>query len=157
MKLRQVLGLSALVVTLGVAFGAQAQAQYEPSSGSGEVSDSRVTPGECLTFSGDGFAPDSPVEVTDNGSPVATDTADATGEFSTEVCPEVRGVHILRGRGVTPDGAVRTVTARVVVAGRRLSATGTSSTVPALLLGLGLVATGSGAVALGRRRRKQTA
>ena len=156
MKLRQVLGLSALVVTLSVTLGGQAQAQYGPSTGNGQVSDGRISPGECVDFSGDGFAPGSDVDVTDNNAPVTTVDADSTGRFTAEVCPSVNGVHILRGTGVTPTGATRVVSARVIVAGRPLPRTGSDSTVPALLLGVGLVATGSSAVALGRRRRKLT-
>jgi hypothetical protein len=157
-KLRHILG-AFLALFLVAAVAAPASAQYGSTVGNGKVSKGAVKPGECVTFSGDGFAPGSEVEITDNGANLGTATAGATGSFTFQVCPTVAGVHILRGTGVDALGNTRTVVARVTVAGRRLSTTGSDSTVPALLAGLGLVVAGSGSVLAGSRlrRRRQTA
>ena len=153
MKLRHLLGaFLALFFVLGTATAASAQ--YGATTGNGTVDDGAVPPGECVTFGGDGFAPGSEVTISDNGTTVGTVDASLTGTFSTEVCPEVLGVHILRGTGVDVAGNQRVVTARVVVS-NQLSVTGSSSTVPALLAGLGLVVAGSGTVLAGSRIRRR--
>jgi hypothetical protein len=153
-KLRHFPGIF-LVLFVVLAGAVPAQAQYGATVGNGRVSKGAVQPGGCVTFSGDGFAPNTTVTVTDNGATVGTPTTTATGTFSFQVCPEVKGVHILRGTGTNPAGGTHVVVARVTVAGRRLATTGTSSTVPALLLGLGLVVAGSGTVLAGSRLRRR--
>lgn len=153
MSFRKLLGLAALTTMLGLVLSATAQAQYAPAQGNGRVSASRINPGDCVTFSGDGFAPGSSVSITDNGTSVGTATANAAGTFSTQVCISVLGNHVLRGTGQTIGGTSRVVSARVVVS-RGLVRTGTSATLPLLLGGMGLVAVGSGAVVVGRRRRR---
>ena len=158
MKLRNVVGTAVLTLVLGGALFSPASAQYPPSAGNGHVTKSTVGPGGCVTFTGDGFAPDSSVTITDNGKTVGTVTTSVTGTFTKEVCPTVLGVHILRGTGKTPTGATRVVVAQVtVVAGSRLPSTGSDHTFETIALGAGLVLVGAGAVVVARRRRRSHA
>jgi hypothetical protein len=155
-KLRHVLAaFVALMFALGVA--APASAQYGSTVGNGRVSKGTMRPGECTTFTGDGFAPGSSVVISDNGQDIATVTADDAGNFTYEYCTSVLGVHLLRGTGTDPLGGERIVVATVVVAGRRLAATGSDNTVMLLLSGLGLVVAGSGTVLAGSLRRRRRA
>jgi LPXTG-motif cell wall-anchored protein len=157
-KLRNVVGTFLLTLFLGTALATAASAQYPPQAANGRVTKSTVGPGGCVTFSGDGFAPGSTVTVTDNNATVGTATASVTGTFSLQVCPQVLGVHILRGTGKTPTGATRVVVAQVrVVQASRLPSTGSDKTLETVALGAGLVVAGAGAVAFARRRRTRAA
>ena len=147
MTLRRSAGYSLLAVLLGSVLASSASAQYPPTTGNGQVSSARVEPGDCVTFSGDGFAPGADVTVTDNGSTVGTVKATATGTFSTQVCPTVLGVHLLRAT----DGT-RVVTAEVTVVAS-LSATGASNVPRTVGAGGALVLIGAGFVYVARRRR----
>lgn len=169
---RAVLFLCALLLS----FATAATAQYPPTVGNGAVNRSTVKQCQCVQFSGDGFEPGSQVTITDNGVVVARVTADSQGRFRHRVCFDERsaqGEHELRGSGTNPSGGAHVVRAVVTVRGdtcfrrgdevndesefREFPATGAGTTVPALLLGFGLVATGSGVVFLARRRRRAQA
>jgi len=150
--LRRCAAYGTLAVLLGIALAPSATAQYPPTSSTGRVTAATIAPGGCVTFSGDGFAPDSAVTVSDNGTTVRTVEATLTGDFATSVCPTVLGVHILRGTGVDVLGATRTVTAEVTVVAA-LSSTGAANVLPTVGAGAALVALGSGIVYLARRRR----
>ncbi len=155
MKLRDVVGTLMLAVFFGLALAPAASAQYPPTVGNGRVSRSSVGPGGCVTFTGDGFAPNTPVTVTDNNETVGTVTTSPTGTFSIEVCPEVLGVHILRGTGKTPTGATRVVVAQVRVLGSRLPSTGSANdTDQTVAIGASLVIAGAGAILVAQRRRR---
>lgn len=154
MKLSHLAGAAlALMVTLAPASAALAQATYPPrDEGAGQVDDTSIAPGECVTFSGGGFIPGEPVDVTDNDAPVTTVGATPEGSFSAEVCPRVLGLHILRGVG---DARAVSATVTVVGAGG-LSETGSSNTIPMVAVGGGLVVAGAGAVVVASRRRRAT-
>lgn len=153
MMMRRCAAVGTLTVILGVALAPAATAQYPPTNSTGRVSAGRVEPGGCVTFSGDGFLAGTDIAISDNGTPVRTVQASATGTFSTSVCPTVLGVHILRATGTGTTGEERTVTAEVTVV-ESLAATGASNVLPTVGAGAGLVALGSGIVYLARRRRR---
>lgn len=78
-----------------------------PSTVSGHVEPDRIRPGECATFSGQGFSPSRSIVVTDNEAPAGTSTTDASGRFAKQVCyPGTTrpGRHTLRGTGDTSSG-----------------------------------------------------
>lgn len=134
-----------------------ARPPYPPGRCGSQVSATTIREGECVTFSGGGFRPGSTITITDNGAVVATVQADASGNFSVGVCPEGRGRHVLRAEGVDVLG-VRLVLEEVVeVLGVRIAQTGSDLTIPAAVLGVALVAVGSGLVLLVRRRRVSAA
>jgi LPXTG-motif cell wall-anchored protein len=166
------------VVALGSA-AAPALAQYPPTVGAGQVTRSTLKQCQCTQFSGSGFAPGSSVTIVDkypDGSEhtVRTVVADSKGRFKTKVCfdqnsPE--GSHTLIARGTDSAGNAHEDRAVVVVDGSvcfkrgdevhgdrfgrgegGLPRTGTSTTIPALLIGFGLVVAGSGVVMVLRRR-----
>jgi LPXTG-motif cell wall-anchored protein len=183
-KFRSLLG--ALVAVLVLAVGAAPSwAQYPPAVGAGKVTRSNLKQCQCTQFSGDGFAPGARIVITDtapDGSRknVGTAVADGNGSFTIKVCfdensPE--GTHTLTGRGKGVDGKQREVHSTVVVKGSvcykkgdeihgerferprgsgGLPTTGSDSTIPALLLGFGLVVAGSGVVLVFRRRTYAT-
>jgi LPXTG-motif cell wall-anchored protein len=153
-KLRHVVGALLLALFFGASVAPAAFAQYPPTTGNGRVSKSTTSPGGCVTFSGDGFAPSTTVTVTDNGKTVTTVTTSATGTFSVEVCPEVLGVHNIRGTGKNPLGATRVVVAQVTVTRSGLPRTGSDTTIPAVGIGAALVLLGAGVVYAFRRRRQ---
>jgi LPXTG-motif cell wall-anchored protein len=145
--------LAVLLVPAGAAF---AQTPYPPTTGNGQVNDTSVKPGECVTFSGDGYLPATPVQVTDNGSAVTTVTTGSDGTFSTQVCPSVLGVHLIRGSGTGTNGAARVLSATVTVA-NGLATTGAANTVPMVAVGAGMILAGAGAVVVSSRRRRVNA
>lgn len=96
-----------------------------PSTGHGWVDPSHVKVGECVIFSGDGFAPGALVEIRDNGKPVGVTHAGPDGVFHFKVCfafGDARGRHVLTGTGLGADGRPLTVSAVVIVEGIRVSA-----------------------------------
>lgn len=169
-RLRAVALLSTLLWLLVP--GTAAYAQYPPTAGNGEVNRSTVKRCQCVLFSGDGFAPGSQVTITDNGVFVARVVADGRGRFRHRVCWDERqgeGRHDLLASGANVSGGTHEARASVIVRGdtcfrrgdeihderffRDFPRTGAGTTVPALLLGFGLVTAGSGIVFVARRRR----
>ena len=177
-RFRTLLGglLAVLIFAVGVA---PAWAQYPPTVGAGRVTRSNVKQCQCTEFSGDGFAPGAKITITDqrpDGSTrhVGTVVADSRGAFKTKVCFDEHsgeGPHNLVARGKGADGKQREVHAVVTVKGSvcykkgdeihgerfergngGLPDTGSDTTIPALLLGFGLVVAGSGVVLVFRRR-----
>jgi hypothetical protein len=115
--------LAGLVLLLSPA-AALAAGPYPPPSGggSGHVDESRVEAGDCVIFTGSGFAPFTEVTITDNGEFVGTTTTNSKGEFSYTVCfgADVRtGRHVLAGSGLGADGRPLRVTVTVFVTGVR--------------------------------------
>ncbi|MDQ1711628.1 MAG: hypothetical protein QOE45_1078 [Frankiaceae bacterium] len=147
----------AAVVVLAPATAAYAQVPYPPTVGNARVSATAVKPGGCVTFSGDGFLPASPVVVTDDGAAVTTVTTGTDGSFSTQVCPSVLGVHLIRGAGTGTNGAARVLSASVTVSATGLAGTGAANTVPMVAVGAGMILAGAGAVVVASRRRRATA
>ncbi|CAB4935478.1 MAG: hypothetical protein F2825_11660 [Actinobacteria bacterium] len=172
MRTRWLLTLPLMVAVLLGASPASAQSVYPlPTSGQGVVDRSTVRAGECVQFSGDGYAPGAVIDVTDNGDPRGTTTADAAGRYSTQVCfstSAVLGAHLLSAQGEGENGALRTLSATVTVLGVA-TAGGTTSTGGsgalartggdiATVLGAGLALLLVGALLVAQtRRRRQTA
>lgn len=96
-------GLAVLLTAAPLAFAAD----YPPNSDAeGQVSPSRISAGQCATFSGKGFLPDVTVEITDNGESRGTATTSHAGKFSKRLCygaDTPAGEHRLRGTGDAPD------------------------------------------------------
>ncbi len=105
--------------------------QYPPSSAGLVTSTSAASPGEEITISGSGFAPNSEITITFESVPVvlAVVRADAAGQFTARVRVPVDatpGMHTLRATGVDPQGRPRVVTATVNVAGGQAGGAGTT-------------------------------
>jgi hypothetical protein len=123
-KLRHLIGILMVVLTLGVA-AVPASAQYPPVVGNGRVTRSEVKQCQCTQFSGDGFEPGTVVTITDKGPKgparvVATVTADSRGEFRVKVCfdeKSAEGKHTLTATGTQRGGGAREVRATVTVKG----------------------------------------
>lgn len=105
--MKRILGL-ATVLVLATGTGARADCYPpNPGNGAGHVNHSRVAPGDCVTFSGNGFRPRSDVAIADNGASRGTARADQSGAFSTEVCfasDTPPGQHVLTGTGPDKGG-----------------------------------------------------
>lgn len=166
MKLRRLLAACTLAVigmgSLAPALAQSSDSPYPPSVGNARLNRSRACQGQCVQFSGDGFAPNSDVVVTDNGRRVGTARTNPRGSFSFRYCfadDAAVGRHELKGTGRESDGRTRTVTAVVEVcrkvSGSGLPRTGDNSTMPALMMGFILVAAGTMTVFLTRRRRRR--
>jgi LPXTG-motif cell wall-anchored protein len=147
--------LVALLALFGL--GGTASAQYTDTEGNGTVSSGTVSSGGSVTFCGDGFAPNSEVDIAVDGEVIGTVTTDADGEFCTTVTLTGAGSHTITGVGVGANGGTRTVTAVVTVVAGGLPRTGSDSILPAIGLGLALVALGTGLVYGVRRQRALSA
>ena len=105
--MKRLLGL-ATVLVLATGTGARAECYPpNPANGSGQVDRSRVAPGECVVFSGNGFRPRADVTVADDGVIVGTSKANPKGEFSHQVCfgsGARPGQHVLTGTGADKGG-----------------------------------------------------
>lgn len=121
-----VLGTTLLALVSGAATAA---GPYPPpSSGSASVNPSRIKPGQCTTFSGNGMAPGAAVEVADDGIPAGSATATQGGTFKLRLCygTDARtGQHVISGTGRSPEGPLRTVSAVLTITGVEQSAGGT--------------------------------
>jgi hypothetical protein len=164
-----------LLLTLGLTATTANAVDYPlPTTGVGQVSSSTVEAGTCVTFSGGGFAPNTPVAIADNGKVVGNTVTDSSGSFSSVACfstSATLGKHTLTASGVGANGAGRVVSAKVTVIGAQLSGsdgagTGshqgsgslpfTGSDVRDLaLFGLFMVALGALLTRRGRAARKQ--
>lgn len=105
--MKRLLGL-ATVLVLMTGTGAQADCYPpNPGNGQGHVDKTRVAPGDCVMFSGNGFRPKTVVTVADNGAVVGTTQANSKGEFSKQVCfgaTSAPGQHELTGTGADKGG-----------------------------------------------------
>ena len=150
MNLRRALtgGLFGLVIAAaGPVSAASAAPPYPPETGGLTVSATVVTVGSTITVSGDGFAPNSPVNVSTamanqgfaGSSPfgesglggfrssneavqrlaaaAAVVLADAGGSFSAQVTLNEVGTVVITATGLSPSGATRTLSATVEVVG----------------------------------------
>ncbi|HVF20781.1 MAG TPA: LPXTG cell wall anchor domain-containing protein [Mycobacteriales bacterium] len=109
-----------------------------------------------MDFSGGGYRPGSTVTITDNDVFVATVTADAAGNFTVQLCLTDLGRHRLAaiGESVLGGQLINDATVEVLAAVRargNIPRTG-SDIVPAVALGVGLVAVGVMLVFVRRRR-----
>jgi hypothetical protein len=130
--------IRALVVaaTLGLGLGltstgtALAASYPPPTTGQGQVDRSVVHPGECVHFSGGGFAKGASLVITDNGHRTTTGKANQKGNFRVRVCfssNATLGRHVLRASGEGYNTAPRVVSAEVRVEGLSESRNGQSS------------------------------
>jgi hypothetical protein len=149
----------AVLLVGGLDTSAAVAAPYPPpATGAGKAAPERVKQGKCTTFSGDGFAASSRIEVFDGQTRYGTTTSGKNGDFLSRVCfandAEV-GQHVLRADGANaktlptePDQ--REVTATVTVVGveqtdpqldsnNAASTTGTDVVSPFTLAALGLL------------------
>lgn len=150
---------------------APALAQYPPAAPAVGVSDTVVTPGQPINVAGAGWLPNSEVTLTFFSDPVVLGTAvvDGNGEFTAQVtipAAATPGRHTLRTTGLGAGGQARTVDVALTVAAAptpdragvtpspRLPRTGGEALV-ALLTAGGLLAVGSTAVVVARRRSQQ--
>lgn len=105
--MKRLLAVAALAVVT-VTTGAHADCYPpDPGNGQGSVDKSRVAPGECVVFSGNGFKPNGTVAVADNGAPAGTAKAGSKGDFSKQVCfgsTAKPGQHELTGTGPDKGG-----------------------------------------------------
>lgn len=167
---------SALVALTGlallVAMAVPALAQYPPAAPSAAVSDFTIVPGQPVTVAGDGWLPNSQVTFTFFSDPVVLGTAqvDATGSFSSQVTipADARpGPHTLRTSGLAANGQPASVDLRIVVTGLERPTPSRAGVTPApglprtggdalvaLMTAAGLLAVGSTAVVVARRRSR---
>ena len=177
MNKRSVSVLMMLVLVLGIlvalapATSAQqcpTTAPYPPVTGTLTVSETVVEPGDTITVSGSGYAPNSSVTVTmerEGGgtpTPLGTFTTNSSGSFSGDVeIPETTAVgrYVMRASG--SDGQCIGV-ARVLSAGFTVRAAAAAAAVgprtgtdvlPWLILAVAVIAVGGALVLVGRRRR----
>jgi len=125
MRLRLMVAAAAGLALLGTGVAQAAGPYPPPSKGTGRVDPSHIKAGECAVFSGDGFAPLSPVAVSDNGVSRGSTTASSSGTFSIQLCYPTnasKGRHNLAGSGTGADGNPLTVYAVLIVEGVRQSA-----------------------------------
>lgn len=84
------------------------------------------------TFTGGGFAPHAPLQLTLNGSPAGTTQSTSAGAFSVPLTLTGVGAQSLSASGHSPDGRVHVVTASVILGQAELLApnadVGSSST-----------------------------
>jgi LPXTG-motif cell wall-anchored protein len=138
------------------------QPSYAPSRGTATVNTTTVAPGGTVTISGGGFRAGSTVVIhlVPGGTRVGTATAGADCRFTATVTipTGVLGTQFsLEASGVDPSGNALVVGATINVAGAggALPTTGSSSTQPLTMAGIGLVLIGAAAVVVVRRRRAQ--
>ena len=181
-KISLVLVVGLLMTATGVA-AAQPYPPQACTTKALSVSDTTVVPGQAITISGCGFAPDSPVRITFESIPVLLATLLArpspTDSFATTVnvpSDAPVGAHTLKATGVGTDGAPLVLSVPIEVtepggsaatgaggagtggtgaSGSRgtLSRTGAGAALPLAQLGAALVLVGAGTLAVVRRRR----
>jgi hypothetical protein len=129
-------------------------------TGSGSLSSSTASVGQVVTLAGGGFAPNTPVMLTDSaGNDLGSATSNAAGKISAPVAEMTPGdytVYATGKGGGTCAGRQRTLVAGLTVTralGSGLPFTGVDGLWLLLLVAVVLVAGGSGVVALERRRR----
>jgi len=146
-RVAAVVGMMLAILALGGGAGAQT---YPPDVASISVSDATLSCPQPFTVSGDGFVPGDTVTVTFDGESIGSATVDEQGEFSVEVtAPDAAaGSHTVTASN--SDSASATVSC-VGPAAPGVAFTGANITVGLLLL-VGLLVAGAGALLLGRRR-----
>jgi len=112
-----------------------------------------VVVGGSIAVSGTACGPNQTVNITFNGTQVATATTDANGNFSTSF--NVPAGTTPGKYAVTASNSICVLSAEVTVdpaAAAKLAFTGSSSSIPSLWVGAGLVALGAALVFVARRR-----
>jgi hypothetical protein len=135
------------LVTLGSSPAAASEVTYPPGMAkvvSGTVSRSELAPGEPVTFTGRGFAPGSPVQLSAEGVPDAVVRADDSGAFVATLRPRGSvGAKALAATGQDAVGQPHIVSVTVTLVSssstlEQLDEESRSATL-ALLIGLALV------------------
>ncbi|HEX2383310.1 MAG TPA: LPXTG cell wall anchor domain-containing protein [Acidimicrobiales bacterium] len=119
------------------------------------ASKTNVVPGDTITISGDGAKPGSAVSAIVNGVVIGSGTASATGSFSfTATVPTgVAGaVTVSVSDGDAADAGTLTLTV-ASTSTEGLPRTGSSDTIPATTVAIGLITAGAVALGISRRRR----
>jgi hypothetical protein len=117
---RAALLAAAVVALMPVGVAAAAGPYPPPSSGSASVNPSRIKPGQCTNFSGDGFAPDTALSIADNDVPKTTTTSDKNGKFKIRMCYSTdasKGEHELSATGTGSQGDPLRVSAILTITG----------------------------------------
>jgi LPXTG-motif cell wall-anchored protein len=112
-----------------------------------------VVVGGTIAVSGTACGPNQTVNITFNGTQVATATTDANGNFSASF--NVPAGTAPGKYAVTASNSICVLSAEVTVdpaAAAKLAFTGSSSSIPSLWVGAGLVALGAALVFVARRR-----
>lgn len=165
MRKKKLLILGALACTAGsLATGGTAVAQY--GGGGLAVSSTVVEPGEPMTISGGGFAPNADITITLESDPVLLKRtrANATGFFTATVTiPESTppGTHTIKASGRAAEGGQQVLSTTIVVEGEgaeggvasALPFTGTDLLLMLVVTG-GLFGVGSALWHAGRRRSR---
>lgn len=142
------------------------QPSYAPGSGQLTIDDSTVAPGETVQVSGGGFAAGSTINIDLNpgGIRLGTDTAGADCSFSATVTiptSVLAGTYTIQASGTTPTGGALVLSAALTVGAEGvrgdLPDTGSNSSRPLTVAGIGLVLMGAAAVFTVRRRRSHPA
>ncbi|MBW3614449.1 MAG: LPXTG cell wall anchor domain-containing protein [Actinobacteria bacterium] len=152
----------ALVALLSLAGVASAQ-QYPTQQGTLQTNQTAARPGEPITVSGGGFAPNSTVTINFDTQVLGTTTTRPAGDFTTTVTIPANatpGAHTLAAVGTGANGAPRRLTSTVQVLGTTaqrdgglLPRTGDALTPPLAASAALLIGAGSVAVVATRRRR----
>lgn len=173
--LKRILGLGVVLVGLTAAPALADDPQYPPQDELKiEVSATALCPGDSVTVSGEGFAPDSSlvVELVSNETTLGSPTADGGGAFTFETTiPETQepGGYTVRVTGTAHDGSDVVESAALEVqdcddappaaapaapsSEGSLPVTGSNATMTLIQIGLALAAVGGLLLALARRRR----
>jgi LPXTG-motif cell wall-anchored protein len=156
-RILAVLGIAALASTFAFTAiaGAQTDEYPPPTTVPGTITvPGNVVVGGEVAVSGTSCGPNQSVTITFNGTVVATATTDANGKFATSFqvpAGTTPGVYT-----VTASNSVCNLSGTIevdpAVAARALAFTGSSSSIPTLWVGVGLVALGAGLVFVARRR-----
>ena len=118
MKLRQSIIVGGAMTGLLALGATPALAAYQPTTGTGTVSKSRVKAGRTVAFCGSGYAPGSVVTITISGRFYESVTTGSSGGFCAAVKPRRVGRTTLAGSGTGDNLAERTVVASVRVVRR---------------------------------------
>lgn len=165
MRRRTMFGLMGILIALTVVATAPATAQYPPANEGQQVSPTEARPGEPVTVTGGGFAPNSPVTTSFDTQVLGTTVARTDGTFTTTITIPANatpGAHTITSSGTNPDGTPRRLTSTVTVLGvavnrgGTLPRTGIAGSLPLAVAGTLLIGVGSVAVRAARRRSRST-
>jgi LPXTG-motif cell wall-anchored protein len=151
--IRRVLFVAGLVLATFFVFAGSARADYGGCNATASVTN--VTPGQQITVSGTGAEPNGAVSASVGGTTIGSGKATATGSysFSATIPANAAGtvsVSVSCGDGGGVDALTVTVAS---TSSEGLARTGSSDTMPAATLGIGLVTAGAVALGISRRRR----
>lgn len=167
--MRRTLGILALTTIgiIGLSPVAEAGSPYGGSGGSGgtgaaQVSDQTPAPGQTVTVSGSGFAPNSPVSIVlePGSATLGSATSNASGAVSTTVTipAGTNGSASIVLVGSSAGGATVRVSVPIAVGSSAagLPTTGSNSTEPMIMWAVAAMAAG-GVLVLGVTRRRRAA